>query len=1025
MDYPIKWKCPNCSEMVDNNKSCPKCKFMLGSHYPSLWNCPNCNNITSKSEFCKICSYPNNLSYPKLWHCHECSNLVKDSETCEVCGFKITEKKPEPAPVIEKKIRKNDFMDKKNIYLMSIGVIVLSLILVFYSIDFSQKEEASAEIAAGQIFSRDFALATNLESVTFELESPTGQVLIVEGSKKSSNIWSITNISLNESGTWTIKILGLIGLSTFESSGTLNVKNSCTNNSECLSSLCCEGACFNPCKSNLECDDFNSLTSDSCINIGTCDALCVNSPLECNTIARDGYCPTNCNKDNDVDCASCLADEAVCNGVCKKLECDSNSDCADNDPRTADKCIIMNNPCSNFCENSYYSGSCPEGKVEYDGYCVTPACMTAEDCKRDGWNYNCLYAGAINSYCSYSQCASGQISCPINGVNKCITPACKRNAECGVSQVCQNAWTCNALCVTIPSQALCKNNEFFCNGSCTDYNNLCSWPKAPKQALACDCDDSEEYLIKRSETIAIPALASSTGSDAESLSVLCSGCNSMSGNCFNGKAYRMVYTISYDGDAAINAPILGLSKSYDYAAASTPPQTESRNEYLSGVINCNNNNNISLSSELSATMNNIMLIIESDELAEIPLAASGNNYTLDVCPEFNNSQYKITFDAESLESGEFVMRYGLDSNNKVITLSQVQQGVVSGGVIDCSKADNNITFAGGAANVKFFATGCFDDFGCAKNELDKCSLTKCVSNKCQTQRLNFSYCQSGANETIIAFSQVSYTGADYKSGSYYLANSTICEDNVNHGKEYIINAEITAINDSLLIGYEADSKGTMLIINSPQRIVISGTVDCSRAYGAVVFYLPASSTATGFTVSSFSMHIKNYASIISPPKETAEDEESNEPATPEPKTCNWPFELTSDMLGCELPQASNAETTIIALEDLETKYELFSNAYNQDLNDLKDDLCTPNNYNGKEFYFSYSISYYGAVNLDSEIIGLKRPYSNIFIVPHKTVIDSISGTIDCSKNTLLLMTNALDYSKANMTSARVYIKNLP
>jgi hypothetical protein len=184
MDYPKKWKCPNCYELVENNKICPKCKFKLGSHYPKLWSCPACSNLNSDSEFCKVCEYPNNLSFPKLWHCHECSNLVKDSAKCGICGFEMNEKNPQPLQVIEKKVAKKDFMDKKNIYLMSIGVIILSLILVFYSLDYSPALEPSAELFAGVSFSKDFSLASSLDNVVFELQSPSGTTVIIGAQKK-------------------------------------------------------------------------------------------------------------------------------------------------------------------------------------------------------------------------------------------------------------------------------------------------------------------------------------------------------------------------------------------------------------------------------------------------------------------------------------------------------------------------------------------------------------------------------------------------------------------------------------------------------------------------------------------------------------------------------------------------------------------------------------------------------------------------------------------------------------------------
>lgn len=233
MDYPKKWKCPNCSAMVENNKVCPECGFKFGTHYPKLWSCPNCSNINSDSEFCKACDYPNVLSYPKLWHCHECKNLVKDSAKCEECGFEIIEKKEEkPAEaVIEKKVSKKEFLDKKNIYLFSVGVIILCLVLVFYSLDFSATNTQGFDAYSGQEFTKDFTLASNLDRVVFDMTSPKGEAVSVQGVKKSGSIWQMKDVTLNESGEWIIKITGTAGLSSLQIYGSIIVKEQCINES--------------------------------------------------------------------------------------------------------------------------------------------------------------------------------------------------------------------------------------------------------------------------------------------------------------------------------------------------------------------------------------------------------------------------------------------------------------------------------------------------------------------------------------------------------------------------------------------------------------------------------------------------------------------------------------------------------------------------------------------------------------------------------------------------------------------------
>lgn len=1016
MDYPKKWKCPNCSELIENNKTCTNCKFRFGNHYPKLWSCPSCSNINSESEFCKICDYPNNLSFPKNWHCHECSNLIKDSNKCDVCGFEFKEKQsmPETENVIEKKIMKKDFMDKKNIYLMSIGIIVLSLILVFYSLDFSPKETLSADLVAGTSFSKDFVLASNLDSVTFELKSPTGEVLLIEGKKKSDNVWRISNISLNESGVWNVKILGVTGISSFESFDSLDIKNSCTNNSECVTGVCCSGACINVCSNNLDCDDFNSLTTDVCLNPNTCNAKCSNSGLSCSTINRDGYCPDNCNRDNDVDCVSCAANEAVCNNVCKKLECKSNLDCSDGNPITIDKCIIMNDQCNNYCENNFYEGSCSQGKIEYNGYCITPSCMSAEDCRKEGWNYNCLNAGTINAYCSYSKCSSSEILCLINGINKCTVPACKRNSDCLTGQVCENAWECNAKCVASTAAPAipisCPENQYLCSGSCKTYENLCSWPSTPKDSNLCSCSESAEYLSFKSESFTLADLSANSGNSIASLSVLCSGCNSKTGNCFEGKNAKISYTISFNGDSSINAPLIGLVKSYDHIAQSSPPQVESVNDYFNGIIRCNSNSNLTLNSELSATLSNIRVFVESDEMVENVLVHNDSiindyGYSSSVCPNFDGSEYIINFNIDAV-GGNFSMKYGFDKTNRTLVFNESQNNVISRGIINCSLSNNNITFIPSGdvshffsvSNVKLYVKGCINDFDCANNDFDKCSISKCLNNKCQSTRVNTEYCSLNKNETLIEFNLPNPN---------YL-NESICNNSLNDGKYYLITAEKqSATTGSLTIYYGADSKGTKITINSPERIIISGQINCSK---------PEQQVVVNQALDEFSMYIKDFEMPIFEEIIAPEVPEVEVPIVP---NCTWPTALNAEDNLCNMV-SNDSENLVIYLGTLETFYSLFGDK--QTSNSLNISyLC--DEYNGKDFYLNYYITYNGKVNLNSGILDFSKTYTSLW---NTAKTGEVSGTIICDNYNQIILKNDAFYqsSSSKFSDAILYIKKI-
>jgi hypothetical protein len=687
----------------------------------------------------------------------------------------------------------------------------------------------------------------------------------------------------------------------------------------------------------------------------------------------------------------------------------------------------MNDECTNYCENNYYEGSCADGKIRYNNYCITPSCLTNIDCYKNDWNYNCLNAGTIDAYCSYFKCNSGEIVCLENGINKCKIPACKRNSDCEAGLVCQNAWECNAACVvSTAAPTSCPLNQYLCSGSCKNYEELCSWPSAPIGSNPCVCNESINYLFKKSETFSLIQLSANQASNAGSLSMLCSACSSDIGNCFNGKMFKLSYTISYNGSSSITAPMLELSKSYDYISHSYPSQIESMNDYFSGTINCNNNANLTLSSDSLASISDIKLFVESEEFIESALIANGNNYTSNVCPAFDKAEYKISFNIDSV-SGNFSMNYGLEKNNKIIIFNQSMSNAIAKGIIDCSLSNNNnnITFAPKSASssftvssVKLFIKGCNSDFDCAKNDFDTCSLAKCVSNKCQTSRINSDYCKSNKAETLINLLRTDSN--DGKTGSYYLSNSSICE--INNGKDYIINAEITSLDGELLVGYEADSNGNILTITSPQRLVISGKINCSKTYGAVIFYMPFSGSATSFTVSDFKMGIKDFdmAIIENVPEIPATPQTPSVPIVP---TCTWPTTLNTEYNVCDMV-SNDTNNLVINLKDMNTSYNLLGDKKIEDFQVLDFILCAlGNSYNGKQFYLNYYIEYNGWVNINSGILGLDKDYPSLW---DTTAFDEISGIIKCGdgENNKIILKNINGFftSSSKFTNAILYIK---
>ena len=72
------------------------------------------------------------------------------------------------------------------------------------------------------------------------------------------------------------------------------------------------------CSSDTDCDDGNECTDDACINPGTEDAYCENTPVADDTACSGGIC---------------------CSGVCSAPACSEDTDCRDDDACTMDTCI--------------------------------------------------------------------------------------------------------------------------------------------------------------------------------------------------------------------------------------------------------------------------------------------------------------------------------------------------------------------------------------------------------------------------------------------------------------------------------------------------------------------------------------------------------------------------------------------------------------------------------------------------------------------------------------------------------------
>jgi len=133
--------------------------------------------------------------------------------------------------------------------------------------------------------------------------------------------------------------------------------DTCSNVGTC-SAFCINAACTIACTSDPGCDDSDPLTTDTCTNPGTCDAACSNVT-----------CTPACSIDIDCDDTDSLTLDTcegagTCDALCTNtiIECAVDADCDDADATTTDTCTnggTINAACS-------YTASSDECAVDMD-----------------------------------------------------------------------------------------------------------------------------------------------------------------------------------------------------------------------------------------------------------------------------------------------------------------------------------------------------------------------------------------------------------------------------------------------------------------------------------------------------------------------------------------------------------------------------------------------------------------------------------------------------------------------------------
>lgn len=94
------------------------------------------------------------------------------------------------------------------------------------------------------------------------------------------------------------------------------------DNTACTGGICCSGTCtVATCSVDADCDDAEICTTDTCIDTGTCSASCSNTWLSC-SLTSDGCCGPGCTSETDADCvAGPVCGDGYCEGEDLEEDC--------------------------------------------------------------------------------------------------------------------------------------------------------------------------------------------------------------------------------------------------------------------------------------------------------------------------------------------------------------------------------------------------------------------------------------------------------------------------------------------------------------------------------------------------------------------------------------------------------------------------------------------------------------------------------------------------------------------------------
>ena len=420
-------------------------------------------------------------------------------------------------------------------------------------------------------------------------------------------------------------------------SNSISVKVNQTCSDGCQNGECLEIDCFN----DLDCNDNNLSTIDSCSNPGTFNSTCVYTPIKC-------FTNLDCNDKNATTNDTCHNPGTVqsfCTNDPLPIACRTDPDCDDGIRLTIDQCI---NPgqIDSFCRNTRINCG-NNDDCGFTGFFGEEFC-SLDNVYKSYQNATCINPGTTNSFCAVNESKLLVNQCTA-GCTDGICIECDDDLDCDDDRndtvdICRNPGTTNSTCINeiidCFSDDDCGIDGFVGNEYCTENEITKNF-----QTFTCDNPGNVDSECFSEITQIFEEECEGLCSDGMCIDLTFS-CNIVNGNCNATQTQVLRLTGLNNAHAAL------VNNEYLYF-----PQSLLDGEYPYALC-CNSN--AGLNNSCMADSAETVVLLASTINAHV--AEEGGDYSLEACLASDAGQVNCEYRSSCLSSEQCLMSISAEDN---------------------------------------------------------------------------------------------------------------------------------------------------------------------------------------------------------------------------------------------------------------------------------------------------------------------------------------------------------------------------